>query len=251
MIKQIKAILLVCIAAFIAGCSTKPTPTQAEISQPAVTTPPETEMVQEPTEEVLVPTITALPTPVVIYQEDFGDVNSGWERYNEYDGVLDYENDQYRMRVNATKNLFWVKAAIPDPQSDVAIQVTTYWQESQPDAPFGLICRLDSNNQYYYFYITGDGQYGIGKYLTSPGMEQVDLVDDGGNPSDVIRQGVNAENTLLVVCNGNHLSLTVNQVLLLEVQDDQLSGGELGLLAGVRETPGIDVFFDNYTVMRP
>lgn len=195
--------------------------------------------------------VTETPVPVILYFEDFEDTASGWERYHEYDGILDYEDGAYRMKVDATNNLFWVKAMNPEPFDHALIQVKTILLESQQDAPYGIICRLDENNQYYYFFITGDGHFGIGKHLTNPSLQQILLADDGGQTSTVINLGLNATNTIRVGCNENHLSLFVNDVRLLEAYDDQLQSGNLALLAGVQDSPGIDVLFDDFTVMEP
>ena len=68
--------------------------------------------------------------------------------------------------------------------------------------------------------------------------------------SDVIRQG-GVVNHIQAVCEGNRLSLTVNDTLLTEVVDDSFSEGKVGLIAGSYEDPGVNVLFDNFQVVQP
>lgn len=252
--KRVLTIVLSFFLLLFYGCTVNTSPISKSPTQENSHASSTAETIFSPTPKpaaILVPTATTSPVPVILYQEDFEDTSSGWERYNEFDGMLDYENGAYRMRINATDNLFWVQAMLAEPVENVAIQVTTTLLESQPDSPYGIICRLDDNNQYYYFFITGDGHYGIGKFLTVSGMQQTILVDDGGKSSDVIQQGLNAKNIILAICNEERLTLTVNGTLLLETEDYQIEKGNLALLAGVRSMPGIDVLFDDYVVMEP
>ncbi len=67
-------------------------------------------------EEVVIepePTATLAPTATprsILMQDDFSDISSGWERYREFDGVLDYVEDEehYQMLVQADDSLWWV-----------------------------------------------------------------------------------------------------------------------------------------------
>ena len=62
-----------------------------------------------PPTNTLEPTLTATPR-TILWQDDFSDVTSGWERYRQFDGVLDYlETDEvYQMQLTQQGNFFWV-----------------------------------------------------------------------------------------------------------------------------------------------
>jgi hypothetical protein len=68
--------------------------------------------------------------------------------------------------------------------------------------------------------------------------------------SDAIVQGA-ATNRLRADCAGTRLTLYVNGTKAAEGDDADFSSGNVGLIAGTFETPGADVFFDNFSVLQP
>jgi hypothetical protein len=69
-------------------------------------------------------------------------------------------------------------------------------------------------------------------------------------PTDVVRQG-NATNRIQAHCDGSTLRLVVNGELLAETMDEDLTSGDVGLLAGSFQNPGTDILFDNFVVLEP
>jgi hypothetical protein len=68
--------------------------------------------------------------------------------------------------------------------------------------------------------------------------------------SDVIRQG-GIVNHIEALCSGDTLKLTVNEIVLAEIRDSSFSEGQVGLIAGAYDTPGVQVLFDNLIVYQP
>ncbi len=68
--------------------------------------------------------------------------------------------------------------------------------------------------------------------------------------SNAIRQG-SASNHIRAVCNGSKLSLTVNGVLLAEVEDSEFTSGDIALTATSYEDTPTEVRFDNLVVTAP
>ena len=68
--------------------------------------------------------------------------------------------------------------------------------------------------------------------------------------SDQIKTGADVNN-LRADCNGDTLAFYVNGFKLAEVQDSTLTHGDLGLLAGTFDQPGVDIVFDNFVVLKP
>jgi hypothetical protein len=66
----------------------------------------------------------------------------------------------------------------------------------------------------------------------------------------MIAQG-NAVNQLRADCVGNRLSLYVNQQKFAEVEDSDFTIGDVGLMTGAYQTPGVEVHFDNFYVIKP
>jgi hypothetical protein len=129
----------------------------------------------------------------------------------------------------------------------VIIEVDATKVAGPDDNDFGVICRYQDENNFYFFEISSDGYYSVGKYkenqLELIGMQQMQT-------SDAIRQG-QATNRIRASCIGSLLSLSVNGHKLIEVEDIEFSTGDVGLIAGTFETPGTDILFDNFTVIKP
>lgn len=193
-------------------------------------------------------TPVALPTPLpsgaVLFQDDFSDPASGWNRLLVGEGVMDYDGGGYRILVNAQEMNFW---ATPRRDfADVRIEVDAGKLAGPDENRIGLVCRFNGSD-YYFFIMSSDGFYGIG--IFSGG--QAALLGQGEMLSATsINQGV-AVNHLRADCVGDQLTFYVNGFQLAQVQDATLTTGDIGLLAGTFATPGVDVVFDNFVVFQP
>jgi hypothetical protein len=65
-----------------------------------------------------------------------------------------------------------------------------------------------------------------------------------------VHQG-RAINNLSVICKGNQLSFDINGENQFFISDDKFKVGDIGLIAGSFDEPGVDIFFDNLTVFQP
>jgi hypothetical protein len=43
----------------------------------------------------------------------------------------------------------------------------------------------------------------------------------------------------------------VNGIQLFEVTDSDFSSGDVGVIAGAYDTPGVEILFDNFAVLKP
>jgi hypothetical protein len=112
---------------------------------------------------------------------------------------------------------------------------------------YGEICRLNSQDNYYYFGIGSDGYYGIGKNIND---EWIDLgEDDQGTNGRVISAG-NRINHLKATCDFDQLTLEVNGFVLMDIVDPELRSGDVGLYACAFDDEGVDILFDNFRVSR-
>ncbi len=181
----------------------------------------------------------------ILFQDDFSDPGSGWDSIRDGDGVTDYENGGYRFLINLPNWWFWTTPSLHF--TDVRLEVETT-KLSGPDVnEFGLICRYQDPDNFYFLTISSDGFYGVSKFVdgeeTLIGMESLQ-----SNPA--ILQG-EASNRLRADCVGSRLTLFVNDQVLAEVEDGDFSSGDVGMIAGTFDEPGTDVLFDNFVVMRP
>jgi hypothetical protein len=181
----------------------------------------------------------------VLFQDDFSDPESGWDRVIVSDGVTDYADGVYRIFVNTSNTDVWANPALDF--TDVSVEVDATKVDGENDNDYGVICRYQDGENFYFFVISSDGYYGIGKI--SAGLQQLIGVDSMP-PSDAIRQG-NATNHLRAVCAGSKLSFYVNGQFLAEYEDTEFTSGDVGLVAGTFDTPGVDIHFDNFVVTEP
>jgi hypothetical protein len=182
----------------------------------------------------------------VLFQDDFSDPSSGWDRVNQPEGITDYEDGAYRIFVNTINTDIWANPGLDF--GDVRLQVEATKVGGNDNNDFGVICRYQNADNYYFFILSSDGYYGIGK--VKDGVQQLIGVD-AMPPSEAINQG-DATNRLQVDCIGPKLSLFANDEFLAQYEDPDFTSGDVGLIAGTSpEAPGTDVFFDNFQVLKP
>ena len=204
-----------------------------------------TEIIAAPTTT----TITAQATEQlsnVIFFDDFSDSSSGWDRVNESDFYTDYYEDAYRIVVNTEMYDSWANPG-NSTFGDVSIEVDATKNGGPDDNDFGVICRYQGVDAFYYAIISSDGYYGITK-LTTDSSEL--LGHDELQPSNAIQQG-DALNHIRFDCIGSQLSLYANGTLLDQQTDDEYTYGNVGLIAGTYDISGTDILFDNFTVRQP
>ena len=192
------------------------------------------------------PVPTPSPTPSLLFSDDFSDPNSGWDRVNETDYLSDYYENAYRILVNKDMMDTW---ANPDDLSfvDVSIEADATKNGGPDDNDFGLICRYQDLDHYYYGIITSDGYYGIIK-SSSDGSDA--LGRDSLGYSDLIHQGFTT-NLIRFDCIGDMLTLYVDGVQLDQQTDSEYPSGNVGLTAGTYKKPATDILFDNFKVYQP
>jgi hypothetical protein len=186
------------------------------------------------------------PLPAdVLFQDDFSDTSSGWDRVNVDDGVTDYVDGVYRIWVNTTSTDVWANPGLNFTDTIVEVEATKVGGPDDND--FGVICRYQDESNFYFFIISSDGYYGLGKVV---GGEQLLIGEEELLPSDVIQTG-NVTNTIRAECNGPNLTLSANGTQLASASDDTFSSGDVGLLAGTFDASGTDIHFDNFVVRQP
>jgi hypothetical protein len=197
---------------------------------------------------IAAPTVEDIPLPTlgaILFQDDFNDPISGWESYRGSDGIRDYENGAYRILVDIPDQYFF---SIPGKNfTDVNITVDATKVAGPDDNYFGIICRFQDLNNFYFFIISSDGFYAIGKNVVG---EVSILGQDTMLYSQTIHRG-ETDNSVQAKCAGDQLGLYVNNIELVSIQDTTFSSGDVGLLVGTFKTYGANMVFDNFIVARP
>ncbi|MBC8496361.1 MAG: hypothetical protein ISS57_06365 [Anaerolineales bacterium] len=185
------------------------------------------------------------PASNVLFQDDFSDSSSGWDQVEVTEGITDYENGYYRMFVNTEETDIWANPGLHF--TDVVVEVDATKVAGPDDNDFGIICRYQDIENFYFFIISSDGYYGVGKVVDG----EQELIDtDQMYPDDAIKQG-NTTNHIKADCVGAHLVLHANGTKITDVEDTTFSSGDVGLIAGTFAEAGADIHFDNFVIKKP
>ena len=180
-----------------------------------------------------------------LFKDDFSDPGSGWARAVSPSGVMDYFGGGFRIWVNTENYDFWSTPGLAF--GDVRIETDVYTIGGPLENRLGLLCRYRGAGDYYFFVISSDGYYGIGKM--SGGVRLL-LGQAMMAYTPAIAQGL-AANHLRADCVGDTLTLYVNGQPVGMAQDADFSDGDVGLLAGTFGQPTTDAVFDNFVVLKP
>jgi hypothetical protein len=189
------------------------------------------------------PVILSAKSGDLLYQEGFEDNTTGWARLSNDNGIMDYDKGGYRILVRQPKLNIWS----PSKKyfGDVRVEADVIKLNGPDENRMGLICRYQSGN-YYFFIISNDGYYVIGKFI---GGLTLLLGQSEMQASETIQPGM--MNHLRADCIGNTLTFYINFTEVASATDTDLPTGDVGVLAGAFAQPGVDVLFDNFVVMQP
>lgn len=214
-----------------------PTPTPTLTSTPTATPTP-------------TPTATSTPTPTptpapgdVLLREDFSDPASGWKVGDYEEGGLGYEDGYYFVTSVQEDQMMWGTLKRRDfPNVVIEVEATQVEAPSNQNNAYGVMCRVQPNDDGYLLRVSGDGYYAI-TFIDDGEFNY--LVDWATSPH--VNQG-NATNQLRAVCDGPRLALYVNEMLVAEVEDTTFTDGEIGLTATSYEEEMTEVHFDDLVV---
>jgi hypothetical protein len=179
----------------------------------------------------------------VLFQDDFTDPESGWERDIGKNLMADYYHGSYRILVNEPYYIVWGLLNLD--VRDVIVDVEATKASGPAEDFFGVICRYQDKENYYFLNVASDGWYLVGKVKDG---EELTLGEAGTNTA--IHQG-NTSNRIRAECIGDTLSLYANNTRLIQVTDQDFESGAIGLMGRTYGNPGTDLLFDNVMVTRP
>lgn len=181
----------------------------------------------------------------VLFQDDFSRTISGWDQHHDSTYDADYRQGTYAIRVHQADTDVWATARLKF--DDVKVQVEASKIEGPDNNIFGVLCRYQDARNFYFFVISSDGYAGIG--VNKDGRRRL-LSDEALLPSAAVRQG-QAGNVIRADCIGYNLRLYVNGVLVAEAQAAEWPAGDVGLIAGTYDQGGLEIWYDNFSVVKP
>jgi len=190
-----------------------------------------------------IPVIASVKSGDVIYTDEFEDNTTGWARLSNENGIMDYDCGGYRILVRQPKFNLW---SIPKKVfNDVRVEADVIKLNGPDENRMGLICRYQ-HGDYYFFAISNDGYYVIGKFI---GGLTLLLGQSEMQASDVVQKGT--MNHLRADCVGDTLTFYINYNQVASATDADLPSGDVGVLAGAFSEPDVDVLFDHFVVIQP
>jgi hypothetical protein len=190
-----------------------------------------------------IPSVPPAEPGEILFQDEFENNSTGWDRVSNDNGIMDYDQGGYRILVGQPTMNFW---STPEKNfGDVRVEADVIRLNGPDENRVGLICRYQAGD-YYFFIISNDGFYAIGKFIGGNTilLGQTEMVS-----SDFIL--TNSINHLRADCIGNTLTFFVNFNQIATAQDADFASGDVGLLAGSFSETGVDVSFDHFVVMQP
>ena len=181
----------------------------------------------------------------ILFSDDFSDDSTGWEIVNNVYELKGYSREGYLISINhgAGRSISTTGLQF----ADVIVRVESRQLTGSSDSYLGVVCRyLDSHN-YYRFFITPDGYAGIirlvdGESSTLPGGETK-------YSHDVFQD--DSVNVLEAACVGNKLTFHVNGKLVISVEDDLLTQGDIGIFAETGKDGAGSFIFNQFYATKP
>jgi hypothetical protein len=179
------------------------------------------------------------------------DENDNWAVGSDGDVDGAIVDGRYEMLVKQSVGQFWTTAG--ENLSDGIYQVETTQLEGDLDAGYGMVYRLNTNDNqdsFYLFEISSDGYAFIARCENNCASrdETINLIDQGWFTTPLINQGLNATNVLRVKAEGGNMIFSINGSEVGRASDSELRNGDIGLMVETIGFPGIKVAFDNFTV---
>ncbi len=189
---------------------------------------------------------SALLTPSggVLFSDDFSETGN-WPVGGAPGGESAYDDGGYRLMVTDPHYQLWVFAG--SSYQDMQVEVSAARLAGPLSNRFGLVCRAADETSFYFFIISSDGYYAIGKAsdgeVTLLGQEMMGY-------AAAISQG-EAVNRLRFDCIGTTLTGYVNGQMVAITADQDFARGQAGLLVGTFDAGGVVVHFDDFSVIKP
>jgi hypothetical protein len=179
-----------------------------------------------------------------LFWDDFSDTSGNWSLVSGPNGSSSIANGAYQFQVLSAQHE--ILATPGHIFGDVQVEADAARLAGPVQNLFGLVCRSGTSENFYFFAISSDGYFGLGKVknarVTLLGQQMMAY-------TSAILQG--SPNHLRFDCIGESLTGYANGQVIATGKDADFSSGEAGLMAGTLDRPGVDVAFDNFAVYKP
>jgi hypothetical protein len=189
------------------------------------------------------PTLTPTPQKKELFKEDFTGSTTCFDTTSNETADRSVRDGKFHLRVKIANKDAWTACSTRS-FSDFAFEVDATEVDGFDDNGYGIVFRR-SGSAFYYFEISGDGQFTLRYY---DGTNTTAVV--GWTAISEVKRG-RTTNHLKVVAIGNQIELFVNAVSVARVLNNKLSSGQIALIATAFSLPNVYITFDNVSVMEP
>ena len=184
------------------------------------------------------PAATEIPY-VTVLEEDFSDPGQAWaSSHTGAETSFQWSDGQALIQPQALQNV-WTHPGKSFTNVNVEVDATRL---AGPDNnEFGVICRYQDDQHFYYFLVSSNGYYVIGK------VDGGDFHPLRSGQTITINTG-NVTNHVHGNCTDNALALFVNHQYVDTAFDKSYTTGDVGLIAGANNVQDVKISFDNFTV---
>ena len=218
------------------------TPTPAQQSQPAGATP--------------TPAPVSASGSQAFYTEEFDGGLDAWDGFmatgtdNQVEVATDGGSLFVQLSPDAEKTPRFYLVNPDSEYSSVQLEASTTNYGNNANG-VSLVCHYDGT-YWYEFTVSNAGLYSINAYDPSATALQ-GYIQLAGGGSGAIKSGQEAVNVYRAVCNGNELTLYINDVLITTIDETRynLTGGKIGLGVSSPQMLPVEVSFESLTVSQP
>jgi hypothetical protein len=246
----------------MAGCGSQPgAPTEPAASPAAEDSSPTSDAAASPVPGSVEATATSQPDTGAaeapptsppetgenaVFQDDFANPASGWDRATLGNYIVDYhEGGWYHIEINQPDRI-----AVSEPNKTVydditlALEVFPWTIKTAPEGTFryGMAFRRTGNN-YYAFTLSPSTRTWEMLKVSADGITKL----KEGEAQDIQDQN-DVPNLLRVDATGPNFLLYINDVQVDQVVDTSYANGEVGLYAENIDSPGVHIHFDKFTI---
>jgi len=199
------------------------------------------------------PAPTQTPMPAlgeVILDEQFADNANNWYVGTDADTISVVEGGKFKISVLNLDTSFTFDPPVSVSEADITVD-TEFTEGAPENSGYGVTCHDKDVDNRYRVRISPDGTYAINKTVNA---ESTDIVP--WTNTAAINRGAGAFNRMRIICSENRIILYVNDILISNVVDTDLSSGSFSLLVAAYKVNENDstppsVSFSNLTVRKP
>jgi len=186
--------------------------------------------------EVVLPTLVS---NAVLFQDDFSNPKSGWDRASQGGNSTDYADGKYRITLSTPQQDIWANPYQYFDQ-DIIVEVDVWQNPSTVQAAYGIICGYSDMNNFFALTIGNGGYVEIFRYQQG---KRLTLYSAENQP------GIDSEhNHLEALCASSALQLRVNGSVVAEVEAQEFLYGDVGLIASSFDETPVEILLDNFIV---